>query len=229
MLKNLYNTLAVTLNGIAYNGDSMRVVTAIPALIEFPFFIMEEVWKDVVGFCGYEVSNTWFVKSLNYNKTKVPKIIKSRKSIYWYSIVNLYTWWKMKTVSVHRLVALAFISNPENKPQVNHINWVRNDNRVENLEWSTHGENQLHRFRVLWHKSKNNIFQTNHPYKGKFGNHLSKKVYQYTLSWEFIREWWWTHEVARWTDFKQTNISACCRWVQKTAGGFIWKYQKQSF
>lgn len=63
--------------------------------------------------------------------------------------VNLHNDSIQKKYSVHRLVAKAFIPNPENKPQINHINGLKHDNRIENLEWCTHSENMIHKYRIL--------------------------------------------------------------------------------
>jgi len=69
---------------------------------------------------------------------------------YWYNETSLSINWKTKTYVVHRLVAKAFISNPNNFPQVNHKNWIKTDNKVENLEWCDNWHNQKHAYRELW-------------------------------------------------------------------------------
>lgn len=104
-----------------------------------------EIWKDIEGFEGYyKVSNYGNVMSLKRTGA-TGGLIKPYEHTKGYSKVSLWKGNKGKKMSIHRLVATAFIPNPDNKPQTNHKNGVRDDNHVSNLEWCTNSENQIHR------------------------------------------------------------------------------------
>lgn len=137
----------------------------------------------------------------------------------WYNKIVLRINKIPRTFQVHRLVWIAFIPNSENKPQVNHINGIKTDNRVENLEWCTASENLKHSYDFLWRKS--NLIWVRNFWKE---NPTSKSVNQYTLEWKFIKNWESItiahHEL--WAPI--SSITNCCRWKQKTSYGFIWKY-----
>ena len=101
-----------------------------------------EIWKDIDGYEGlYQVSNRGRVKALNFARSGKEGIVKQQTNHNGYNVVYLSRNDERKKFSVHRLVALTFIPNIENKPCVDHINTIRDDNRVENLRWVTHKEN----------------------------------------------------------------------------------------
>lgn len=104
---------------------------------------MEEIWKEVVGYDGYMVSNIGNVKSLNYRRTGKERMMKIRLGKRGYLRVGLLNkeTGKQDTLTIHRLVAMAFIPNPDNLPQVNHIDENKLNNNVENLEWMTQAQN----------------------------------------------------------------------------------------
>ena len=107
-------------------------------------------WRDVSGFNGVvQVSNTGKVRSTG-TKTCPPHEYVQTLSCWGYPRVHIHLGNVNKNMVVHRLVAKAFIPNPKNKKQVNHINGDKTDNRVENLEWCTASENCRHRERVIW-------------------------------------------------------------------------------
>ncbi len=165
-----------------------------------------EIWKDIPEYeWMYQVNNLWLIKSFKHKKNW--KLLTPIKDTNWYFFVSLLILWKPKYFRINRLVAEAFIENPDNKPQVNHINWIKTDNRVENLEWCTPWYNQTHAYE-MWLKTPS-----------------SKTVIQYTLNFEIIREWESTVSIFKNLWLHTSNISNCCNWKKKTCWWFIWRYK----
>lgn len=185
---------------------------------------MDEVWKDVPGFEGrYQVSNLGQVRSVPRdvsNHTGVihlkEKILNQRYNHKGYKVVDIIdSQHKHKYCLVHRLLALAFIPNPDNKPQVNHIDGIKDHNVLENLEWVTNGENQIHAYKNgLNHVADN----SGRPKKAvlQIDKNTNEVIEKYSCLADAGRKFG-----------SASTIRRCCVGVSHTSYGFKWKFEKE--
>lgn len=181
-----------------------------------------EIWKPVVGYEGlYECSNMGRVKSLDRidcrNHFIKGKIISLNKRKGEYLSVSLCKNGKIKTVSVHRIVAQAFIPNPNNLPMINHKDENPSNNCVDNLEWCDA------KYNMNW--GNINIKRAESLGYGK-DNPFSIPILQFDKNGNFIKEWASTMDVQRELHIQHSNIIKCCKKKKnnKSAGGYKWGY-----
>ena len=174
----------------------------------------EEVWKDVPGYEGlYKVSDSGDVYNIK-SKRKLKLTITDTG----YHKVNLRKNGNVKTHLVHRLVALSFISNPKEKPQVNHIDENPLNNNLMNLEWCTPRENCNHGTRI---ERIRDLLDYEVIAKKN-----SKPILQIDKNGQVVRRWKSAKECKRETGYDDSNISKCLRSKVKTAYGYTWEYDK---
>lgn len=168
---------------------------------------MIEEWRDIENYEGiYQISNKGRVKSFKKHYNKNGKIIKAiRIKNGYYNVVLCVNGTKHKEY-IHRLVAKAFISNPNNYPFVNHKDENPSNNCVNNLEWCTQKYNMNYGSLLEKHKRE------------------SKAILQYDLENNFIKKWSSIASAERKLNISHCNIVACLKERRKHAGGYIWKY-----
>ena len=195
---------------------------------EIRWYILEDLpneeWKDIKDFEGlYQVSNYGRIKTVPKYKVPNSVILKPYKRLNGVEIVSLYKNAKKKNKSIHRLVTQAFIPNPENKPEVNHINPITKDlcdNRVCNLEWVTSAENSQ------WMVKCGNLYK---PCLGKFGreHHNAKPIVQLDMNNKYIKTWDCARDIYRELGIDFRFVSRCCRHKCKSAHGFIFVFKEE--
>lgn len=190
-----------------------------------------EIWKDIEDFEGmYQVSNKGRVKSLdrtvkqrtNSTQVKKSRFIVGSMNQKGYPLTGLTKNNIKSSFATHRLVAETFIENPESKETVNHIDGVKTNNNVDNLEWNTYKENIAHSWEIGNHSlrpdhmdfmSKNSIIKN------------SKKVGRYTKDNVYIDSFNSIREGAEHVGINYRGVSACVNGTQLTSGGFKWKLE----
>ena len=188
---------------------------------------MEEIWLYVEGTCNlYQVSNLGNVRSLDrvsvtkhgVHTPRKGKLLRQANDKNGYKLIGVQVNSIKKIAKVHRLVAQAFVSNPDNLPCVNHINGIKHDNRAENLEWVSYSQNTVHSYEVLKRKSAG---------FGKLGklhkqSHVIEQVCMTTH--KVIHTFHGTGEIVRMYGFDNSSIHKCCKGRHRSYKGFIWRY-----
>ena len=180
-------------------------------------------WVVCKDYPSYMINRKGETKSLLTNKILKPAKVKTG-----YMCVSLRKNGESKTVRVHRLLAKAFIPNPDNKPHVDHINGVRDDNRLENLRWCTNQENQnfelarINNSRALTGKKQSP--ETIAKRTKTLQKIRGVRVEQYTLDGQYIQTFNSANEVQRLLGIWSAGVLKCCEGKFKSSKGFIWKY-----
>lgn len=179
------------------------------------FATEKEVWRDIPNYEGYQISNIGRVKSLERSYRRKEKILKPQIDHKGYYLIGLCKNSIQKFYLVHRLVWIAFNGPIPEGLQVNHINEVKSDNRLSNLNLMTQKEN------INWGTGIERMA------KKHINGKKSKPILQYDLKDNFIKEYSSIMQAERETGFANQNIVKCCKGKRKTAYGFKWRYKQK--
>lgn len=183
-----------------------------------------EIWRTVVYdgeiYENYEVSDLGRVRSLNYNRTGEIKVLKQSENTGGYLFLNLYKNQKMKMCLSHRIVAYTFYDlipndNPTEKTDINHINENKHDNRVENLEWTTHKENINHGT-CIERRAKKQTETMSQIMSEKCGKRV--RCIETGIIYETLKI------ASEETKLDKASISKCCNGKLKSCGGLHWEF-----
>lgn len=179
---------------------------------------MIEIWKDIKGYEGsYQVSNHGRVKSLRFRNCKRDLILKPILKKTGYYVISLQN----KQFHIHKLVAEAFVFNPNGYNVVDHINTDTSDNRAENLRWCTVKENVNNPL-----SAQKRIDSIRRIFKGKRGIETAKfrAVYQFSLDGTFIKKWECMSDASRYYGIDSGAMTKVCQGKSKYAKGYVWRY-----
>ena len=189
-----------------------------------------EIWRTVVTkgeiYDNYQVSNLGRVKNLNYRNTGKERLMNISANTGGYLQVCLSKNKETKNCYVHRLVAELFLPNPENKPCINHKIDTEEGRKMNMVFFNEDGSVDEKKSTIEWCTPKENNNYGSHGERIRKTNtngKLSKRVLQFTLDGEFIREWESTMECGR-NGYNFSYIAACCRGEHKQAYGYKWEY-----
>jgi len=158
--------------------------------------MIQEEWRTIEGYPDYQVSNHGRIKS--FKLCKEGKLMKMYLNRGYESCILTNKEGKGKYVSVHRLIAIAFIPNPNGYPEINHKNGTRYDNRIENIEWCNRSQNAQHAYDILGHKAP----RGEHNGAAKLTEEQVKEIY--LLAWEGVLS---QEEIAEMYDISQTVVA----------------------
>lgn len=176
-----------------------------------------EIWKDIKDYEGlYQVSNLGNIKRVQrkrYDRNqlleeKIIKVIFPKNK--WYPYFSLCKNGVAKNHYLHRVLAIAFIPNPNNYPCINHIDGNKQNNNLNNLEWCSFSHNNKE------------------AHKLKLNRGTAKTTLQFDKQGNFIKEWFSTRQAEKQLNIANGNVSACCIGNKKSAGGYIWKYKEEN-
>lgn len=189
---------------------------------------MKEEFRWIEGFeDSYQISNLGRVYSFpridTLNRVQGGGYLSTSVNPSGYVVVTLNKDGAHSTYYIHRLVAQAFIPNPANKPEVDHIDGNKQNNNVFNLRWATKKENMNNP--VTYAEMSNNARKN--PVSGS-KNPFSRKVAQYSMSGVFIAEYESTGIASKATKISMFSIQRCAAGKRKSGGGFIWKYTSKA-
>ena len=192
--------------------------------------VMLDIWRTAIvdgePYENYQVSNLGNILSLNYRNTGRAELMTPGDDEHGYLQVQLFKNKEPKTCFVHRLVAEVFLPNPENKPFINHKIEGDEGKKINMVFFNEDGSINKEKTTIEWVTPKeNNDYGTRNERIAKTmtNGKTSKKVLQFTLNGELIREWPSTMECGR-NGFNQGNVAACCRGERKSHKGFKWEY-----